>query len=353
MNENFVQLAKNAWKIISNDKTLNSKDVAMYLGLFFEWNKNHWNNPFYISRNDLHIFSKVGKNSHSESLRRLQTSGYIAYQEGINKEKPAIITMLPLANSADVASIQTHKHIDTPSQFSAGNIPQTMTSAIPETGTIVNNKHLNSMYSTDKKNKERNTKKLLVKTENQNIHFVPNMNAPSFAIVREFFIRNVFPEDQALKFFQHNNQNGWKLKNGQPLGNWMKYVFLWMGKIGMNPDPDNIFLKCVSDLDFLYALFLKTELRFTLIEPSHFFKLKLVCNDGVRTKALDARKNILIHSNIHSNKELYLAYISGDSKNSILMNDKCNLERLEQQFTVIEYFKELRQNSVQNLPIPN
>ena len=235
------------------DHRLTPWHVSLYYALFFEWNKNGFNNPFAIFRSSMMSQSKIGSaNTYSKCIKELQEFGYIEYFPSHNPYKGSLVNMYTFDTTTG-ATINTSKYIknDTTSNTSIDTslIPplrpfnkENKTKEILKLNkTIVGGKselkfaqaktgNKNNLFSQDdfqsaeilqtKTPKPRKVAKPPVKD-----HIT---SPPPIDEIKSYFLEKESTSLEAEKFFNHFESNGWLVGGKTKMKNWQAAARNWI-----------------------------------------------------------------------------------------------------------------------------
>ncbi|WP_299012777.1 hypothetical protein [uncultured Polaribacter sp.] len=179
-NVNYIKHLKGVFIQFSKDNRLNPTHISLYIALFQIWNSNRFLEEFYINREEVMRFSKIGsKSTYHKCIKELSHWKYIVYFPSHNPYKGSKIKMFKFETSNEQALVSINKHIQT-----------------------------------SKNNK--NTSKLdQPKNEKEVIHFFEKENWPII---------------EAQKFYNHYQGIGWKVGGKTKIVNWQATAKNWMIK---------------------------------------------------------------------------------------------------------------------------
>jgi hypothetical protein len=152
----------------------------LYIALFQIWNNNRFLEEFYINREEVMRFSKIGsKSTYHKCIKELSHWKYIIYFPSHNPYKGSKIKMFKFETSSGQALVSINKHIQTNR----------------------NNKNINKLDQP--------------KNENE---------------VIDFFKKENWPIIEAKKFYNHYQGIGWKVGGKTKIVNWQATAKNWMIK---------------------------------------------------------------------------------------------------------------------------
>jgi len=122
---NYIKHLNGVFHQFSKDNRLNPTHVSLYIGLFYIWNYNRFPDEFYINREELMKFSKIGSNTtYHRCIKELSYWKYILYSPSHNpfkgskvklfnfstSDKQAMYLDSPINGQALVSYINMNKH---------------------------------------------------------------------------------------------------------------------------------------------------------------------------------------------------------------------------------------------------
>jgi hypothetical protein len=147
LNGVFVQFAK--------DSRLNPTHISLYVALFQLWNYNFFKDEFYINREEVMQYSKIGsKSTYHRCIKELSHWKYLLYTPSHNPFKGSRIKMFDFGTSTKQALYPSRTNIETSNE-------QALVRINKHIQTIENNKNINkrkSLKNLNFKNSENNAK---------------------------------------------------------------------------------------------------------------------------------------------------------------------------------------------------
>ncbi len=129
----------------SKDGRLNPTHISLYLALFQLWNNYHFPEEFYINRQEVMRFSKIGsKSTYHKCIKELSHWNYLLYIPSHNPFRGSQIKMFQFGTSPEQVLCLDHTNFETSNE-------QVIVSKIKQEQTIQNN------------NKRQNQKKIDLK----------------------------------------------------------------------------------------------------------------------------------------------------------------------------------------------
>ncbi|SFB91252.1 hypothetical protein SAMN04489722_101244 [Algibacter lectus] len=185
---NYILHLKGVFIQFSKDNRLNPTHISLYVALFQIWNSNRFMEEFYINREEIMGFSKIGsKSTYHKCIKELNHWKYIIYYPSHNPFKGSKIKMFNFETSSKQV-------VDT---YSPKN-GQALVSI---------NKHIQTNKNSNKLDQPKN--------ENE---------------VIDFFKKENWPTIEAQKFFNHYQGIGWKVGGKTKIVNWQATAKNWILK---------------------------------------------------------------------------------------------------------------------------
>lgn len=406
---NYIRHLNAFFSFVRNDKRLACSHVSLYLALFQYWNYNRFQNPFPVYRDNLMQLSKIGsKNTYHKCIKELHAAGYIMYNPPTSKFQPVKISLIRLdikeeqrtayqqldlfdtieTGSKNGTLNNITKFTPSPSGARSGCGPSLGTGI--DTGSVSNLTAVSTGFDTvpvpkmghNIKHKEfikeskQPSQKFSKKNEPQNqnhpaapvpksVHVEPGCHpacpdsfgkrsegsADLITEVRQFFILNNYPENEALKFFNHYQATGWKIKGITPITDWQAAAHKWMLNANkFEPAKSNKDVPLAKDIQYLYERFLEGQQVFKFIIPEHFTELNLELTKETMQQAWQERISQLSGTNQHSLNQIWDAYLQGNENNELVIKDKPNLFSLAKRIAVYNHFQHQKQSGKTSFP---
>lgn len=192
---NYIKHLNTVFIQFSRDNRLNPTHISLYIALFQFWNLYHFPDEFYINRQEVMRFSKIGsKTTYHRCIKDLSNWKYLLYMPSHNPFQGSRIKMFNFETSEGQAKDLICAKIDTSyRQEEASNTNE--------------NKQLENI---------KNKNKLGLP---QNINDVIN-----------FFEKENCSELEAKKFFNHYQGIGWKIGGKINIVDWRAIAYNWMLK---------------------------------------------------------------------------------------------------------------------------
>lgn len=185
---NYIKHLKGVFIQFSKDNRLNPTHISLYIALFQIWNNNRFLDEFYINREEVMSFSKIGsKSTYHKCIKELNHWKYIIYYPSHNPFKGSKIKMFNFETS----------------------YKQVMDSYNPINGQalVSNNKHIQTNKNINKLDQPKNENDVIT-----------------------LFKKEKWPIIEAQKFFNHYQGIGWKVGGKTKIVNWQATAKNWMLK---------------------------------------------------------------------------------------------------------------------------
>jgi hypothetical protein len=204
---NFIQHQLKMRSLFAQDKRLTAFHISLYYALFFEWNENRFQNPFYIQRNEMMNASKIGSaNTYTKCLKELHKFGYIEYLPSYNPNKGSTINLYTFDNGTDKGGDKGGVNVLIP--FNKHN---------KQIQTLINFGAVGKKRSKDESHSSASSS-VLPATQ------IP----PNPETVKSYFLQKQSTELEAEKFFNHFQSNGWLVGGRTKMKNWHAAARNWI-----------------------------------------------------------------------------------------------------------------------------
>ncbi|WP_303317182.1 hypothetical protein Q4Q34_02130 [Flavivirga abyssicola] len=203
-NVNYILHLKGVFLQFSKDGRLNPTHISLYVALFQIWNSNRFMEEFYINREEVMSFSKIGsKSTYHKCIKELNHWKYIIYYPSHNPFKGSKIKMFNFETSSEQV-------VDT---YSPKN-GQALVSI---------NKHIQTNKNINKLDQPKNEIEVI-----------------------DFFKKENWPIIEAQKFFNHYDGIGWKVGGKTKIVNWQATAKNWILKAEEIKKKTNVTLSAVE-----------------------------------------------------------------------------------------------------------
>jgi len=185
---NYIKHLNGVFHQFSKDSRLNPTHISLYIALFQLWNYNRFPDEFYISREEIMKFSKIGSNTtYHRCIKELSHWKYILYSPSHNPFKGSRVKLFNFSTSDN-----QEMYLDYPINGQA----------------VVSNTNINKL----------------------NINFIKLEAIAKEKLIFEFFKKEKWPELEAEKFFNHYQGIGWKVGGKSKIVDWKATAKSWMLK---------------------------------------------------------------------------------------------------------------------------
>ena len=136
---NYIKHLNGVFEHFSKDNRLNPTHISLYVALFQLWNSNFFRQEFYINREEVMEYAKIGsKSTYHKCLKELSHWNYILYIPSHNPFKGSKIKMFDFGTSTGQVVNQSSTNNGTSNGQAVVSI----------------NKHIQTMQNTKSNNKQ-------------------------------------------------------------------------------------------------------------------------------------------------------------------------------------------------------
>ena len=186
---NYIVHMENAMDKFKEDERITPWHISLYFALFQIWNNTRFKDQINIRREELMGLSKIGSaNTYTKCLKELDQWNYIDYTPSKSRFKSSKVHMYRFDTTPD-----------TTRDTSCDNTPDN-TSVHLVRPFLNNNKHIVN-------NNKQESKGVLHTPQKTQKRFLP----PPLDEIIEFFKEKKANKEDAEKFFNHFESNGWKV----------------------------------------------------------------------------------------------------------------------------------------------
>lgn len=208
---NFIQHQLKMRSLFAQDKRLTAFHISLYYALFFEWNENRFQNPFYIQRNEMMNASKIGSaNTYTKCLKELHKFGYIEYLPSYNPNKGSTINLYTFVNGTDKGGDKGGVNVLIP--FNKHN---------KQIQTLINFGAVGKKRSKDESHSS-------VSSSGHSSALLATQIPPNPETVKSYFLQKQSTELEAEKFINHFQSNGWLVGGRTKMKNWHAAARNWI-----------------------------------------------------------------------------------------------------------------------------
>ncbi len=247
---NYILHLSGFYDRVLQDGRISPTHISLYMALFQFWNSQHFKKSIAIHRAEIMEVSKIRSvATYHKCMRELHQFGYIIYEPSYNPFAGSLVTMMntyPVSHpnteqvQEDVlpSDTKTEYPIErydsgTSTDFELLNEPYT------NIKNNINNKHIDSEHpgslnfehgdnfddDAEKKEKLRQKKKTNI---GRLVYPAPQFKIPEPAEVKMYFSEKDQPSEEAEKFFNHYEANGWLVGGRSPMKNWQAAARNWI-----------------------------------------------------------------------------------------------------------------------------
>jgi hypothetical protein len=247
---NYIKQLTGFFEQVAKDHRLNPTHVSLYMALFQYWNLNRFKSPISISRSEIMGISKIGSNAtYHKCIKDLHNYGYIRYEPSYNPFRGSWVYLFNFQTgdeSRPVNQVNSQTGIEPAINRHQTGIEPAVVPSINNSKEVNKVNYVNECAlsaATGLKNgqvdemtgqrKEKGCAEKEKKGEDT-VSFLGNPAKagegipPSLEAVQDFFYRESYPKNEALKFFHYFQSNGWKVGGKTPMQNWRSAAHNWM-----------------------------------------------------------------------------------------------------------------------------
>ena len=243
---NYIKHLTGFFEKVAIDKTLNPTHVSLYIALFQFWNCNRFKNPISINRDEVMRISKISsKATYHKCLKNLHSLGYINYEPSYNPFKGSHVILFNFSEDLKPLPKSERKPKNEPLNKLVSEQALNKSCTSSETGTeqalvpsinyinntnILNDKNVSNLEKLTKNFEEKNNSNL----ENENSKEEKSSAKkeeklhPLIEEVKTYFQENIFPEQEAQKFYNYFKSVGWLVGGKTPMVDWQAAAQNWM-----------------------------------------------------------------------------------------------------------------------------
>ncbi|GAA3622788.1 hypothetical protein [Flavivirga jejuensis] len=111
---NYIKHLNGVFVQFSKDSRLNPTHISLYIALFQLWNSSFFKEEFYINREEVMAYSKIGsKSTYHRCIKELSHWNYLLYSPSHNPFKGSKIKMFDFGTSTEQALYPSRTNIET------------------------------------------------------------------------------------------------------------------------------------------------------------------------------------------------------------------------------------------------
>ncbi len=195
---NFIQHLLDAFAKIDREKVLKAHHISLYISLFRLWNRNRFENPIMVNRDELKSMSRIGSNNtYYKALKTLEACGFIRYTPSFD---PQVASKVYLYT------------------FDIGTCTPPISKVNPLYKHI---KHIYTIYSNEESLNES-------KKDNMNEQQNKRFQKPPIEHILIYFEQKGHTETDARRFFNYYESNGWMVGGRSKMKDWKAAARNWM-----------------------------------------------------------------------------------------------------------------------------
>lgn len=248
---NYIKHLTGFFNKVVNDYELNPTHISLYLALFHSWNINRFENPISITRNEMMRISKIfSKATYHKCINELHQRGYIIYEPSYNPFKGSLIWVIELDN-ATVPQTKKEQKSSKIRQVSVQpiepvteqvlNKQQTSTLPSPKQALVPSINSINNTNNSKSVNRHAHYKKgdnsienfveeqkKVVKKKLRKKKEIDEIIPPNLEDVKVYFLNLESIENEAERFYNHFQSNGWLVGGKSKMKNWQASARNWV-----------------------------------------------------------------------------------------------------------------------------
>lgn len=232
---NFIRHFNKACEILANDDRITSSHLAVYISLFYHWNKKKFMINMPISRDDIMLFACIGSfNTYYRCLKDLHDWGYIMYIPSHHPNVPSRVTILDITRNESPVTIDI-----APDTTGEAGLTPSINSLNPVNGVNeTKGKAPAPKKKADPSGSTRHSRPIDLKE------------------AADYFREQSSTVREAEKFFNYYAGNGWQLGGRTPIKDWHATARSWILKAeefnvkGTKRGPKANHLDTSNDKDF-------------------------------------------------------------------------------------------------------
>ena len=261
---NYIKHLTGFFEKVAMDCDLNPTHISLYMAIFQQWNHNRFINPINVTRNELMRISKIASTAtYHKCIKELIEKGYINYNPSFSPFSGTTIEIINLDYltkpilKKDIIKLRTssknnlfnNQVIEQVNEQVAKQVNEQALNRLHNENYIYNNNYTNKKIKTNvsnvlkgqahKKNEEillnfddfannpqrENSKKKL----RQKKGLDPSKNIPpEIEMVHAFFLEKNASEQEAEKFFNYFQSNGWLVGGKSKMKDWKAATRNWL-----------------------------------------------------------------------------------------------------------------------------
>jgi hypothetical protein len=219
---NYIRHLNKAFEKMCEDERLTPFHVSLYFSLFQYWNMARFRSPISISRHELMRASKIGSvNTYIRCIKQLDAWAYIKYKPSYNPQIGSLVYLYTFSTSDDNSKKASADNADSNTLDNASEMP-----LLPSINTTNNSNNKNNIKeeASPQKNNQKNFNQ---ENKKEKLREKKNIR-PVLEEIQAFFSNKQQPVQEAEKFFNYFESNGWLVGGKTPMKNWQAAANNWM-----------------------------------------------------------------------------------------------------------------------------
>ncbi|WP_439185411.1 hypothetical protein [Carboxylicivirga taeanensis] len=232
---NYIRHLNQVLESFTMDKRIIPRHISMYMALFFLWNKFKFPETIYFARGELMPLSKIGSMRYYHlTLHELDEWGYISYQPSKSMYKASCVTIIACCNSATSGETCSATSAATSGASSTGTCSATTSEAIKiNTNKTVLNTINNQKTPENLSEHARDAHPAPIDNEVQATRNAAGekrqrFQKPTLDELENYFQSREGPVEEAQRFFNHFESNGWRVGGKSPMKDWKAAARNWL-----------------------------------------------------------------------------------------------------------------------------
>lgn len=225
---NYIRHLTAFFDRVALDERLHPTHISLYMALFQYWNYNRFQNPISISRSEMMAVSKIqAKATYHKVIKELHEFGLIIYRPSYNPFRGSEVELVQwiAKPTENLINEQTSRGSEN-EQAVNGYHTKINTATIPLNEPPY--KHINTTNidcSTSSNFNHVNGKGRKAEVEKK---ITQGGRPASLEEVKQFFIAEKFETQEAQKFYNYFQSNGWKVGGRAPMKDWHAAARNWI-----------------------------------------------------------------------------------------------------------------------------
>lgn len=233
---NYIKQLNTIFDRLAIDDRLNPTHISLYLSLFQFWNRNHFRNPFNVSRSRVMKLSKISSTAtYHKCIRNLEQYGYLHYKPSYNPFFGSLVTMQLNFNTPVQKTSGSENNLFTNQTEPVPVENSHHSPTIPINEPVLNRKHKNKNSikhghnHTGLKNEQVNSPLPQGKNgKREGPGAAPGFSTPALSEIHNYFLEQKADPAEAEKFFNYFQSNGWLVGGRTPMKDWKAAARNWI-----------------------------------------------------------------------------------------------------------------------------